>query len=257
MKPCVLLVLVCGGLGSASVPVSRDTIASSLSSLMSPNLCQLKLICALSKTSNLQHSVFMRGISTLADLAAGSFLANTTADAFLLQHSLETGRAGKPCSLAAPQCPYSERELVAATEDLGITRDPGLDNEVAPRSRWRRQTRPRRQHSLQVRRRRVRGRPRPLPSHNRRQSVLGRMPPIFRPRGSEAREVCRTCDVRGNVCSVYGIGSFIGCTGVLLIGGVPAQVACNVVTTPGSIGCGMNTLHCFMESCGLVRMQLP
>ena len=40
---------------------------------------------------------------------------------------------------------------MAATEDLGITRDPGLDNEVAPRSRWRRQTRPRRQHSLQVR----------------------------------------------------------------------------------------------------------
>ena len=229
MKPCLVVALVCGGLGSASVPVSRDTLASSLSSLMSPNLCQLKLICALSKTSNLQQSVFMRGISALADLAAGSFLANTTADAFLLQHSLETGelsrdqaqatatisaappcpgRAGKPCSLAAPQCPYSERELVAATEDLGITRDPGLDSEDAPRSRWRRQTRPRRQHGLQVRRRRVRGRPRPLPSHNRRQSVLGRMPPIFRPRGSEAREVCRTCDVRGNVCSVYGIGVY-------------------------------------------------
>ena len=126
------------------------------------------------------------------------------------------GRAGKPCSLAAPQCPYSERELVAATEDLGITRDPGLDSEDAPRSRWRRQTRPRRQHGLQVRRRRVRGRPRPLPSHNRRQSVLGRMPPIFRPRGSEAREVCRTCDVRGNVCSVYGIGVYCApCTKLL------------------------------------------
>ena len=91
MKPCLVVALVCGGLGSASVPVSRDTLASSLSSLMSPNLCQLKLICALSKTSNLQQSVFMRGISALADLAAGSFLANTTADAFLLQHSLETG----------------------------------------------------------------------------------------------------------------------------------------------------------------------
>ena len=105
MKPCVLLVLVCGGLGSASVPVSRDTIASSLSSLMSPNLCQLKLICALSKTSNLEHSVFMRGISALADLAAGSFLANTTADAFLLQHSLETGECHVTKLRPGPQPP--------------------------------------------------------------------------------------------------------------------------------------------------------
>ena len=56
---------------------------------------------------------------------------------------------------------------------------------------------------------------------------------------------------------IYCLGSFIGCTGILLIGGAPAQVACNMVTTPGSIGCGINTLNCFMESCGLIRMTLP
>ena len=33
----------------------------------------------------------MRGISTLADLTAGTFLGNLTTDAFLLQYSIEAG----------------------------------------------------------------------------------------------------------------------------------------------------------------------
>ena len=131
----------------------------------------------------------------------------------------------------APQCPYSERELVAATEELGITRDYD-DNHVAEvRRRWRRQTRGQEsyydysnyytdQNNLYNEyyegghyQRVPQARPspsqsirRPRPSPNRRQGVLGSMPPIFRPRGAAAREVCRGCDVRGNVCSVYGIG---------------------------------------------------
>jgi len=271
--------------------LSPATLQSSLSSLISPNLCQLKLICAISQSdSQLRESVFMRGISTLADLTAGTFLGNLTTDAFLLQYSIEAGQTGRPCSLVAPQCPYSERELLTATEELGITRDQGDNHVTEIRRRWRRQTRGQesyydysnyyeqdnyyndqnKHYSYSQQRdggsyQRAPGthpRPgqslrRPRPSPNRRQGVLGSMPPIFRPRDAMAREVCRGCDMRGNVCSVYGIGSFIGCTGILLIGGAPAQVACNMVTTPGSIGCGINTLSCFMESCGLIRMTLP
>jgi len=281
---CLLAPRISGSLTPAS-------LQSSLSSLISPNLCQLKLICAISKSENnqLRQSVFMRGISTLADLTAGTFLGNLTTDAFLLQYSIEAGQTGRPCSLVAPQCPYSERELLAATEELGITRDHG-DNHVSEiRSRWRRQTRGQDspydysnyyneqdnyykdqnhyynehhedghyQREPQRHSRPGQSLRQPRPSPNRRQSVLGSMPPIFRPRDAMSREVCRGCDMRGNVCSVYGIGSFIGCTGILLIGGAPAQVACNMVTTPGSIGCGINTLSCFMESCGLIRMSLP
>ena len=66
--------------------------------------------------------------------------------------------------------------------------------------------------------------------------------------------------------------------------GVPGQIVCNVATVifililililvfmliaistkilsnqaPGSFGCTMNTLHCYMESCGLVNLpRLP
>ena len=125
------------------------------------------------------------------------------------------GSRGKSCDLVAPQCPYSEGELLQATEDLGITKD---NDEV--KKRWKRQVRDYDYNYYNQRqvgyrdspyapqypqRQRIRQRPRPQNPH-RRQSVLGRMPPIFRPRDAGAREVCRTCDVRGNVCSVYGIG---------------------------------------------------
>lgn len=87
------LVCVCllAPLSSGSVPPA--SLQSSLSSLISPNLCQLKLICAIYKSENnqLRDSVFMRGISTLADLTAGTFLGNLTTDAFLLQYSIEAG----------------------------------------------------------------------------------------------------------------------------------------------------------------------
>jgi len=214
----------------------------------------------------------MKGITTLSDLTARSFMGNAT-DALLLKYSLETGSENKPCSTIAPECPYSEQELLQATVDLGITED-----NKALKNRFKRQTthwdqdahnyanykRPYRDHyngyyaeQDVVRQYQTRQRRPPLSPLRRQSSGFGGMPPIFRPRDAASREVCRTCDMRGNVCSVYGIGTFIGCTGVLLIGGVPAQVACNMITTPGSLGCGLNTMHCFMESCGLVRMTLP
>ena len=96
------LVCVCllAPLSSGSLPPA--SLQSSLSSLISPNLCQLKLICAIYKSENnqLRDSVFMRGISTLADLTAGTFLGNLTTDAFLLQYSIEAGVCifkPKPC----------------------------------------------------------------------------------------------------------------------------------------------------------------
>ena len=88
-----LFVCVCLLAPPISGSLTPASLQSSLSSLISPNLCQLKLICAISKSENnqLRQSVFMRGISTLADLTAGTFLGNLTTDAFLLQYSIEAG----------------------------------------------------------------------------------------------------------------------------------------------------------------------
>ena len=213
MKLLTVLVLpLCGVLSS----VSQDkTYQNSLSVLISPNLCQLKLICAISNSQNakLLDSVFMRGITAISDFSQLTPLGNTT-DARLLSQSITagvhcgyqlkdifiyfslSGLTGLSCSSLAPRCPYSERELIRATTDLGIIDEaPGREM-----SRVKRQDRG------------VHRRPHWNP--NRRQSVLSRMPPIFRPRGAEAREVCRTCDVRGNVCSVYSIGQYFIASGI-------------------------------------------
>lgn len=121
------------------------------------------------------------------------------------------GTMGKPCSEIAPKCPYSEQELLKAIEDLGISKD---NREI--KKRWKRQTQHWRNNynypnNYDTERYKFRPISRPGINPNRRQSVLDQMPPIFRPRGAESREVCRTCDVRGNVCSVYGIGKFKFC----------------------------------------------
>ena len=80
--------------GGVRGSISDETISNSLSALISPNLCQLKLICAISKSenNNLLQSVFMKGITTLSDLTSKSFVGNVT-DARLLKYSLETGKA--------------------------------------------------------------------------------------------------------------------------------------------------------------------
>lgn len=240
MKLLTVLVLpLCGVLAS----VSQDkTYQNSISALISPNLCQLKLICAISNSQNakLLDSIFMRGITAISAFSQLTPVGNTT-DAQLLSQSIAAGETGLSCTSLAPRCPYSERELIRAMTDLGIV-DEVSEKHVS---------RVKRQYGGEYRREYRRPQRNP---HRRQQSVLSRMPPIFRPKGAEVREVCRTCDVRGNVCSVYSIGTFVGCTGALLMAGPPAQVVCNVVTTPGSIGCGMNSLHCFMESCGFIRL---
>ena len=90
MKLLTVLVLpLCGVLSS----VSQDkTYQNSLSVLISPNLCQLKLICAISNSQNakLLDSVFMRGITAISDFSQLAPLGNTT-DARLLSQSITAG----------------------------------------------------------------------------------------------------------------------------------------------------------------------
>ena len=84
--------------------VSQDkTYQNSLSALISPNLCQLKLICAISKSQNekLRDSIFMRGISAVSEFGQSTPLGNTT-DGLLLRYSVTAGTADSlPDSLSA------------------------------------------------------------------------------------------------------------------------------------------------------------
>ena len=93
MHVAVSAVLTLALAGTSLGSISEKTIENSLSGLISPTLCQMKLICAIRKSenSNLRQSIFMKGITALADLTSGTFIGNTT-DALLLQYSLETGK---------------------------------------------------------------------------------------------------------------------------------------------------------------------
>ena len=90
MKLLTVLVLpLCGILSS----VSQDkTYQNSISALISPNLCQLKLICAISKSQNVKllDSTFMRGITAISDFSRLTPLGNST-DAQLLSLSVAAG----------------------------------------------------------------------------------------------------------------------------------------------------------------------
>ena len=78
-----------GVLGSAS---QEKTYQNSISALISPNLCQLKLICAISQSQNakLRDSIFMRGISAVSEFGQATPLGNTT-DGQLLHYSVTAG----------------------------------------------------------------------------------------------------------------------------------------------------------------------
>ena len=52
--------------------------------------------------------------------------------------------------------------------------------------------------------------------------------------------------------TIHVSGSFKICTLSILINPV-APIVCNLVATPGRIGCLINTLICFKEGCGAVR----
>jgi len=238
---------------------------NSLESLLTPTMCQLKLICAISqsKDDSLKSSNFMRGISVLA-----GYKGNITIP-LLLERAIKTGEEGGSCHTVAPACQHSDRELLAALAEMGLIGSylPGgrLAGSYLPGRR-----RMRREVYRQYRQYRQYRRPQTWyrPGQYRRQGLgglvsrqglgLGRMPPILRPEQAGRRGVCRACDQRSTVCTVYSVGTYAGCTGVWLVAGLPGQIACNVATAPGSIGCGMNTLHCYMSGCGLINLpRLP
>lgn len=229
------------------------TAAAASTSHTDPRGCDLQLVCAAARSRNTAHQPFMEGMRKVPEMRPG----------LTLDRSL-------PCSSLAPSCPYSDLELLSDLSDLlGLSPPPSsrprrqaLRHQRRPALRsqepesWapgaaalRSQGPEQRRAAAEQRRRRWR---QPL----RRQGQG--MPPIFTPDGASARQVCRTCDRRKTVCTVYSVGTYAGCTGAWLFAGLPGQIMCNVATAPGSIGCAMNTLHCFMESCGLVTMpRLP
>jgi len=250
---------------SGSLPKDSDTspknidtmFHNSLTALSSPSQCHLLVICAIlqSGDSKLTNSSFMQGISSLADYRGDHPLKQG------LGLAIQTGSARRSCSSVAPNCVHSDSELLAAVEEVGLT-------ETNQRSRVRRQTVRRRQQELNPERQREqepkrRRRPSvaayPIAySPNRRQDLLSNIPPIFRPENAGRLPVCQGCDQRGTVCTVYGIGTFIGCNTVALAAGPGGPAACNAATTPGSIGCGMNTLYCYSSGCGLISLpRLP
>lgn len=116
-----------------------------------------------------------------------------------------TGEQNGDCSQLSPDCTPTEQDLLQAVEDLGIIephrvrRDvyssyPKYPQEYAPNSSWRKPSQPFRP-------------PTALGfTPNRRQSFLSNLPPLFRPEEIKARGTCKTCDARGTVCTVYGVG---------------------------------------------------
>jgi len=231
---------------SSPIMMAVAMMATMTTSSPDPRGCHLQMICAASRRGvGKQVLEPLRGLRELKR-------------AFMLAPSA-------PCSSLAPGCPHTDMELVqelasfpSTSTNLPLNR-PKREvpiqkfyaheaysqdaREVLPQ--------PRKRRRLRVPRRRQLRRP------SKRQGGGG-MPPIFTPEGASARSVCRTCDRRKTVCTVYSIGSWAGCTGAWLMAGVPGQIVCNVATAPGSFGCTMNTLHCFMENCGLVTLpRLP
>ena len=45
------------------------------------------------------------------------------------------------------------------------------------------------------------------------------------------------------------------CFSLLITSGSTAQLACNVVTTPGSLLCTANTLYCYSQNCGFLNPE--
>lgn len=235
MKALVILLLVspsCSGQNRFSAPRSDEVSKQLYAGLDRADQCDLRLVCTVAKFGdyNVRESDFMHGIKTLAVLRKNF-------KAFQLAMALKTGEQDGDCSVLSPKCSQTEDELLQAVQDMGIIKTGRYKRDLSFNP---------------FRRKPVGFTP------NRRQSPFANLPPMIRPEGATARKVCRACDSRSTVCTVYSIGTYAGCTGVWLVAGFPGQIACNVATLPGSIGCGMNTLHCYMESCGLVALpKLP
>lgn len=241
MLGVVLLVVVsCAGRGEGA---GSDLEAALYAGLQHPNHCHTKLICLIAglQDNTLKSSDFLRGIKTLSVLRKNY-------KTYQLAVALKTGETGGDCTAVAPSCPLASADLLEAVSDMGLASPDHRtkrDTSYADTSRRTRRVNPRRPGVG-------------APLTRRQSNFFSNMPPVFRPEAATSRRVCQTCDSRRTVCTVYSIGTYAGCTGVWLVAGFPGQVACNVATAPGSFGCGMNTLNCYMQGCGLVQLpKLP
>jgi len=235
-----MLVLSCVACGEGA---GSDLEAALYAGLQHPNQCDTKLICLIAglQDTTLKSSDFLRGIKTLSVLRKNY-------KTYQLAVALKTGETGGDCSSVAPSCPLASSDLLEAVTDMGL---------ASPDNRTKRDisNRTKRDTSNRINPRRPGLR---APLTRRQSNFFSNMPPVFRPEAATSRRVCQTCDSRRTVCTVYSIGTYAGCTGVWLVAGFPGQVACNVATAPGSFGCGMNTLNCYMQGCGLVQLpKLP
>jgi hypothetical protein len=235
--------------------INQTEVEAIYSMLRHPHDCHLTLICLVQADADLRESAFMSGIKYLAN-------QTDTEHAHGLAFALGAGSTGGDCSQLSSDCTLTEEELMDAIEEMNIN---PASNEA---KRVRRDLSNQRQHQqIYQQPAQIYKQPGQLQEqpafqnrrqdifsvlNKRRQSAISNMPPFVRPVESRFKPVCRTCDSRRTVCSVYSIGTYVGCAGVWLVSGIPGQIACNVMTTPGSIGCGINTMNCYMKGCGLV-----
>jgi len=226
----------------SATPMTEKMYHKSLSALQTPSLCPLKLICAIyqSENENLKSAPFMRGILVLSKYK----MNQTNNHSLLFDNAVRAGKTGQSCSEITPDCPYSEKELVMTSMSLGVG-----DTTVEAEKRRERKARLKSSKSkslllsLVKKQRKTRARRHSMSDLN--------MPPLFRPEHMVSEVACQTCDQRSSICTVFGVGTSAGCF-VSSLAFVPLGTICNVATAPVSIACGTNTLHCYIEHCGLV-----
>jgi len=225
----------------SATPMTEKMYRKSLSALQTPSLCPLKLICAIyqSENENLKSAPFMRGISVLSEYKTN----RTDNHSLLFDKAVRAGKTGLSCSEITPACPYSEKELVNTSMSLGVG-----DTTLEAEKRRERKARLKSSKSksflgLVKKQKKLRSRRHSISDLN--------MPPLFRPEHMVSEVACQTCDQRSSICTVFGVGTSAGCF-VTSLAYVPLGTICNVATAPVSIACGTNTLHCYIEHCGLV-----
>jgi len=257
IKSLILLVPFCGQTIQCTPSTSlskartnsidhREEVEAIYDTLKHPHDCHLTLICLVQSDTDLRKSDFMNGIRFLANQTSSDHARN-------LASAIKAGQSGDDCSTLSETCTLSEEELIDAIEDMNI--DPPssearrVRRDASARQRLRTQPQFAQPDNFNAR---IRGVIPNLFNKNKRQSFVDNMPPFVRPLRNRRLPYCRRCDSRRTVCSVYSIGTYVGCTGVWMVSGIPGQIACNVMTSPGSIGCGVNSLNCYMHGCGLV-----
>ena len=115
---------------NCSTPPSDNIYQKSLSALITPSLCQLKLICVISQSGNLLliNSHFMQGISVLA-----SYRGNRTV-ALMLEQAI--GNGGNMKKLMPCNTEYLQEQLVGPAALLHQTAGTQTGICSWPASHW-------------------------------------------------------------------------------------------------------------------------